>query len=669
MRPTPGRLETTLRIVLSTVLTLILLMTWRIPTAAIGLYLVFMVARDSPAVSLRAGILMLLTLAVAVGGVLFVVGLTDNDPMARVLSVAAVGFLAGMVMRATTLPNLGTAFGFIFCFLIANWEFHRPSEALVRGSLWLIAAGAVAIGCSVAIEYCFGVTDPVKRLDQQLRMRYKALERMFGLMANGVESEELSAATLDVTRIAAAGQAGMQELYASIVDRNLEPKPLPIGSRVHITMLAQLMDVSAAFGSQHPNIGDPSTAERCGRIAANCHELGRPNLAVAQTQTEQAPVSPLTLLDRVEFVVHTLTRMPQGPLFAGGDDLIALPSKKVPILVSGGFRSQNNLVFALKLSLCATACYVFNHAVAWPGISTSVATVFLTALSTTGAIKQKLLFRLLGSLVGGLALGIGASVFVFPQMDSITALVVLVAVVAFLAAWCASGRYFGYIGLQIALSFYFVAFEGFSAPTELAPARDRFVGILVGLAAMWFVFDQMWPVRTVAVMRREFASVLRNGARLLQLGIGAQLKTEEVRQANALRDQIGKTVSGLRSLNDAAEFEFGVELDQQRRSSHAILRAAFSGVAMFWIQLVVLTSRDEGSLRDSDLLGIRRACARELNVMANAVERRVTYLPVQDADLPDPATLDNSRYGEYARNVVNRFVELQREVHNLNAEV
>ena len=90
---------------------------------------------------------------------------------------------------------------------------------------------------------------------------------------------------------------------------------------------------------------------------------------------------------------------------------------------------------------------------------------------------------------------------------------------------------------------------------------------------------------------------------------------------------------------------------------------------MFWNQFVVLTNRDEGSLRDSDLLGIRRAYARELNVMANAVERRVTYLPVQDADLPDPATLDNSRYGEYARNVVNRFVELQREVHNLDAEV
>jgi multidrug resistance protein MdtO len=362
--------------------------------------------------------------------------------------------------------------------------------------------------------------------------------------------------------------------------------------------------------------------------------------------------------------------MPQGPLLAGGDDLIALPSKKVPIIVSGGLRSQDNLVFALKLSLCATACYVFNHAVAWPGISTSVATVFLTALSTTGAIKQKLLFRLiLAQLIGGLALGIGASVFVFPQMDSITSLVVLVAVVAFIAAWCASGRYFGYIGLQIALAFYFVAFEGFSAPTELAPARDRFVGILVGLVAMWFVFDQIWPVRTVSIMRRELASVLRSGASLFHLGEGGQLQGHELRQANALRDQVGKTVAGLRSLNDGAEYEFGIDLDRQRHSSHAILRTAFAAVALFWNQLVALTNKDEDSLREPDLLMIRRAFAQELNAMADVVADKQAYLPAPRPDSPDLAIFDDPRYGEHARNIVNRFSELQSEVQSLNVEV
>ena len=47
----------------------------------------------------------MLTLSAAVGAVLGVVGLTDNEPTARVVSVGAVGFVVGMVMRATTLSG------------------------------------------------------------------------------------------------------------------------------------------------------------------------------------------------------------------------------------------------------------------------------------------------------------------------------------------------------------------------------------------------------------------------------------------------------------------------------------------------------------------------------------------------------------------------------------
>jgi len=57
-----------------------------------------------------------------------------------------------------------------------------------------------------------------------------------------------------------------------------------------------------------------------------------------------------------------------------------------------------------------TICYIFYFAVDWPGISTSVTTVYLAALGNSGAIKQKLFNRLLGSTIGG-ALAIGASVF------------------------------------------------------------------------------------------------------------------------------------------------------------------------------------------------------------------------------------------------------------------
>jgi multidrug resistance protein MdtO len=286
------------------------------------------------------------------------------------------------------------------------------------------------------------------------------------------------------------------------------------------------------------------------------------------------------------------------------------------------------VAFALKLSLCATICYVFYHAVDWTGISTCVTTVIITALSTRGAINQKLAQRVLGSIIGGLILAIGATAFLFPHMDSITSLVVLVAAVCFLSAWCATGRRFSYVGLQIALAFYLVAFQGFGPPTELAPARDRFAGIVVGLIVMWIVFDEIWPVRTLTVMRRKLAAIVRNTATLLTLGDTPQMRDEDLRHVDALRDQVGKTVAELRTLNDAAEYEFGSGRQDQIDASHVILRAAFAAAAMFWNELAFLHRMDdENFLREPRLIEMRRALTVELNRMAETLAQEDTYGP------------------------------------------
>ena len=79
------------------------------------------------------------------------------------------------------------------------------------------------------------------------------------------------------------------------------------------------------------------------------------------------------------------------------------------------------------------------NAVDWPGISTSVTTVMVTGLSTTAAMKQGFTLRIPGSLVGGLILGLGTIVFLFPSMDSITSLIVLVGTLAFVGSWIAGG--------------------------------------------------------------------------------------------------------------------------------------------------------------------------------------------------------------------------------------
>jgi multidrug resistance protein MdtO len=48
-----------------------------------------------------------------------------------------------------------------------------------------------------------------------------------------------------------------------------------------------------------------------------------------------------------------------------------------------------------------------------------------------------------------------------------------------------------YFGLQVALAFYLINLQKFAVEISLSIARDRIVGILLGLFMMWLVFDQL----------------------------------------------------------------------------------------------------------------------------------------------------------------------------------
>jgi multidrug resistance protein MdtO len=670
LQPAPGRLGSTLRIVLSSVLALILLLVLQMPFISIGLYFIFLIGRDSPSVSLRSSIFSFFAVAAAIVVELAVVIISDNDPMARLLSVAIVTFLAGVVVAATNYPALGSSWGLIYCTVIELWERHAPADTLVKTSLWLVGTFLVALTCAVAVEYLFGDRDPAKKLNEQRGMRYRALETMFRLYAEGASPEQRSEAASRVARLAVAGQTGMMELYNTIVDRNLDTGTLPIGLRVRITMLAQLMDVSAAFGLQHQTQDDPALRERCAHIAEQCRELISESVQTSEKHLELHAGKTPSLLDRVEGAIHALLTMPVDSSAVKNKELVMLPSKKVPFFIPGALEEKSTLAFGLKISLCATLCYIIYHAVDWPGISTSVITVMVSGLSSSGATKQRLLFRLLGSAIGGLILGIGATAFLFPHMDSITSLIVLISFIAFISAWTAAGPRFNYVGLQIAFSFYIVAFEGFSAPTQLAPARDRLIGILLALTVMWFVFDQMWPVRTVTVMRRTFATVLRSGATLFQSIETVKQHSELLREMDILRDRVGKNIAGLRSLNETVEYEFGLDRELHIRSSQMILRGAITAGALFWNQLAVLHSEtDIDFATEPRLVELRRKLAEHLNAMADAVVQKTTFSSEYPATLISPDLLESPRYGEYARNTVARYEELQAFTSALNLQI
>jgi multidrug resistance protein MdtO len=669
LQPTPGRLSKTLRMTFSSILVLVLMLVLRMPDIAYGLYFIFLIGRESPSVSLRTAFGSVATILLVIVAEMAVVILSDNDPMARVLSIAIVTFIGGMMLVSTSQPALGTIVGFVYCVVIGFWEHHAPEDTLVKNSLRLLAAFAISAACGVAVEYVFGARSPADRLEDQFRIRYQALEEMFSLCAQEASPKQRFDAAARVSRLAAAGAAGMMDLINQIVDRNLDTGNLPIGTRVHITMLAELMDDSAAFGLQSETSDDPEFRQRCARIAEQCGRLIPAVIPQSEKRLEPGPQTTNTLLDRVEATIHSILVMPVDLGAAKNKELAVLPSRNVPFLIPGAIRDKDNIAFALKISLCATLCYIVYNAIDWPGISTSVTTVMVTGLSTTAAMKQRFTLRILGSLLGGLILGLGTIAFLFPYMDSITSLIILVGTIAFVASWISGGSVFNYLGLQVAFSFYLVALVDFSASTELAPARDRFVGIIFALVVMWFVFDQIWPVRTVTAMRRVLASVLRSGAGLFLLIDAAEQRDQLLRETESLRDRVGKNISALRTMSEAVEYEFGVDRGQHIRSSEVILQISITAAALIWNQVAVLHDKqDIDFFAEPGLVEMRRRLADHLNIMAEAIARKTGFPSQSSASLASPSLLNNEHNGEYTRNTIARYEDLQNLASALSRE-
>jgi multidrug resistance protein MdtO len=200
-------------------------------------------------------------------------------------------------------------------------------------------------------------------------------------------------------------------------------------------------------------------------------------------------------------------------------------------------------------------CYVIYNSIDWPGISTSITTCLLTALSTVGSSHQKQVLRFAGAIGGGVVAGIGAQVFLLPGLDSIAGFTLLFVVVTGIAAWFAtSGPRLSYFGVQFAVAFYLIHLQEFTIQTSLAVARDRVAGILLGLFMMWLVFDQLWGSPATVEMRRAFTSNLRLLGQLVREPLPGSEKTW---RGDSLRETINTNFDKVRSLADGVLFEWG----------------------------------------------------------------------------------------------------------------
>jgi multidrug resistance protein MdtO len=169
--------------------------------------------------------------------------------------------------------------------------------------------------------------------------------------------------------------------------------------------------------------------------------------------------------------------------------------------------------------------------------------------------------------VGGLLFGIGAQIFILPYLDSITGFTVLFIAVSVVGAWFAtSSPRLAYFGIQIIVAFYLINLQEFKEQISLGIARDRVVGILLGLVTMWLVFDQLWPTLAAVEIKKTFISNLRTLAEFERQPLVGERKVA-IECSYSLREKINSNFDKVRSLADGVLFEFG-----QTRQQDLMLR-------------------------------------------------------------------------------------------------
>ncbi len=583
LRPYPGRYLLASRYVLAATLTMLAIVTFRLPGAAVGGFYSLLLPRDSPGSTAKSAVALLgafgAALAIVVTGTMLFV----DYPLTHFLWVVGSFFVGFLALAMMSNYAAASAFTILIVLAVPAWDAPLPTAAIVAANLWVCGSVAIAVTATVLVESMFALFDTGDQLQLGLKQRITAVRAYLQHSAEGVEDpgsrdQVQQLALVGVSRLrrvalssnAGAGEIARRSTLVSLVGRVVD--------------LAASFREDARFTEQaRLRLKELSRQLQAieGQLTTRTEE---PSKAVAQPDSEPSPV--LGELERTTDLLRLSLSQRFGQSTAA--DLAEPPAP--PFLVPDAFSNPEHLRFASRGCLALVICYIILNAVAWPGLSTSLFTVVVTALSSIGSSRQKQLLRFSGALVGGVVLGIGSQVILLPMLDGIGGFTAMFVAVTCIAAWfiTASPR-LSYFGTQMALAFFLIHLRGPFAQTNLAIARDNVMGILLGLVVMWVVFESLGSKPAVVVMRELFA---RNLTLMAQLATPwPDNRRADLGKIRALRDTISQNFSAVNSQADGVLFEVGRSRGKSLGLRNTLLGWQPRLRALFLVQIALLQYR------------------------------------------------------------------------------
>lgn len=497
LRDAPGRANYTLRLTLSCAVLIVLFMTLHIPFLAVALIVVFYVSQPNVLMIKLVSVVFVVTVSVALGGVLLIIKWTYDYPLIRLVASVILFFCAIYLMRV--LGKLGLAFFVVALAVIYAQTFPSmtsQSEILVRLLLWLWVAINTAILVTLLVNACFQQAFPGYQFKARLVVMLRKTARRLSQPDDGTPPPT-------VTEI--AGQFNqLRSLYQQAARATPEIAASP---QAWQSLMAAALSCSHLTALLQPGDDHPDARRR---IASQLNALADNLPAAAEVQPLIVPRDGANSAILQE-IAEVLARLARG-------ETIPLPQgevEKAPLLLPDAWSNPAYLHFALKTLLATLLCYVFYTAADWQGIHTIMLSCVIVAQPGLGATMQKTWLRIGGALLATL-IALLLIVFVQPWTDSLSGLLAMTLPVFALAAWIAAGsERIAYAGIQIGFTFALAFLSWFGPLSNLTELRDRVIGILLGVLVSSIVHLYLWPDSEAPQLKARLAQLYRQLAQTL----------------------------------------------------------------------------------------------------------------------------------------------------------
>lgn len=478
LRPFPGRAGQALRLSAIAALSAWLAISWGLPEAALAAYVPFFMWKPDRFLSTVLAIALMIVATLLIGTVILLAMVVLDDPMWRVATIAGAAFAICWLGSASKLKPLAPIMAMVIAFALdllgANPLPVFTTKALLW-AWWLVGTPALV---TIAVNLLFA---PAPR-----RLLSRLIAERLDAAAQALSGDADGAARLEKVLRASPKEANLWLALAKV-----ERTSTPADIAAFTSALQQSMAICLAARAIVER-AEPVLPEHRAPIAEHLRQMSsilerdlypaQTTLALAETPTAAPqPKAQVALLAAIAKFTTAPPPAAHAPA-AGG------------FMEPDAFSNPAHVHYALKATGAAMICFLLYHALRWPGIHTAFLTCFIVALPTAAEATEKLSLRIIGAIIGAL-FGIAALLLVVPLLGNGLQLAVLILVVTLPAAWLAVGsERISYVGFQWAFALYLTLIQGSGPGYDLAIARDRVIGVLLGNVVTYLVFTRIWPV-------------------------------------------------------------------------------------------------------------------------------------------------------------------------------